>query len=850
MKFIHCTFLFILISCCSFGQKLLSPKEFLGYEPGERFTRHHRVVEYFKHVADVMPNVEFEQYGETYEHRPLIYVTITSSENFKNLEQIRTDNLRRAGVVEGNASSDKKAIVWLSYNVHGNEASSLEASMLTLYDLANPANSKTQQWLKNTVVIIDPCINPDGRDRYANFYNQYGNQPPNPSGDAMEHGEPWPGGRANHYLFDLNRDWAWGTQVETQQRIKIYKKWLPHVHVDFHEQGHNNPYYFAPAAEPFHEVISPWQREFQTMIGKNNAKYFDEQGWLYFTKEVFDLYYPSYGDTYPTYSGAIGMTYEQGGGGYGGLAIKTETGDPLTLKDRVTHHYTTGLSTVEITSQNATRVADEFEKYFRENNTNPAATYKTYVIKSDNNADKVAMITKWFDAYNIRYGYAGVSRATRGFNYQTQSVTPLNVSAEDIVFNVYQPMSRFITAVFEPQSKLPDTLTYDITAWNLMYAYDMKAFALNERINPTRNYEAVKVDNANSSAKPYAYIFNYQSIYDVTLLTTLGQKGVRMRSSRKSFTTGGQSFNPGSLVITRRNNEHIRNLDSLVVAVANQLNRKIYTASTGFVEKGKDFGSDAMIYLNQPKIGVLSGPQTSSLSTGEIWHFFEQQIHYPITQLSTDYFKNISLRNYNVLIIPEGRYKLFDESLLEKISTWVSDGGKLILIGNAMNSFTGQKGFGLKKYADDEEKEAAEKLEKEQTEKEGFPRYEDVERLQLSSFISGAIYKVPIDNSHPLGFGLGNHYYSLKTNELRFAFLEHGWNVGVMKGKTRPVQGFAGFKANQSLENSLIFGVEDKGAGEVIYMADNPLFRSFWENGKLLFANAVFMVGQSSAEED
>jgi hypothetical protein len=355
--------LFISVATAA-QQKLLSPKEFLGYELGERFTRHHRVVEYYQHVASVMPNVSLFMYGETYEHRPLIYAAVASPENSKNLEQIRLDNLRRAGMESGTPTT-KVALVWLSYNVHGNEASSIEASMQTLYELVDPTNARSQQMLKNAVVILDPCINPDGRDRYANFYNQYGNFPPNPDSDGKEHREPWPGGRANHYFFDLNRDWAWMVQAESQQRIKVYNQWLPHVHVDFHEQGANNPYYFAPAVEPFHEVITPWQREFQVMIGKNHAKYFDAQGWLYFTKEVFDLYYPSYGDTYPTYSGAIGMTYEQGGSGRAGLTITTNEDDPLTLKDRLMHHHTSGMSTVEITAQNATRVVDEFEKYFQ-----------------------------------------------------------------------------------------------------------------------------------------------------------------------------------------------------------------------------------------------------------------------------------------------------------------------------------------------------------------------------------------------------------------------------------------------------------------------------------------------------
>lgn len=837
---------FLILSCASFlkAQKLLTPKEFLGYELGDRFTRHHRVMEYFKHVADEMPNVELRSYGETYEHRPLVYTIITSPENFKNLEQIRTDNLIRTGLSEGKASAGKTAIVWMSYNVHGNESSSLEASMMTLYDLANPANTKTQEWLKNTVVIIDPCINPDGRDRYANFYNQYFNDPANPDGDAKEHREPWPGGRANHYLFDLNRDWAWETQIESQQRLKIYNQWMPHVHIDFHEQGHNNPYYFAPAVEPFHEVISNWQREFQVMIGKNNARYFDENGWLYFTKERFDLYYPSYGDTYPTYSGAIGMTYEQGGGGFGGLAITTQEGDPLTLKDRLTHHYTSGLSTVEITSQNAARVVDEFEKFFRENNTSPGSPYKSYVIKADNNPDKILKLTKWMDTHAIRYGHPAAEKAARGFDYQTQSTTSFTVKTDDIVVNIYQPKSRFITTVFEPQSKLPDSLTYDITAWNLMYAYNLKAFAVAERINTGKTFQPKPIENNAVTQKPYAYIFRYESLNDVAFMAALMKKGIKVRTAMKAFTVGGQSFEAGTLLVTRRNNEKISDFDNVVQHIASEMQRKVFTTTTGFVDRGKDFGSSEVAFLKAPKIAVLVGDQTSSLSAGEIWHFFEQQIHYPITQIGTDYFKSVDLKKYDVLIIPEGNYRMFDEATLDQLSTWISGGGKLIVVANGLTAFAEKKGFGLKAYTKESEKTDAEKKEKELKEKEALARYEDAERKQLSDAISGAIYKLSLDSSHPLAFGMKDTYYTLKTNELRYGYLENGWNVATIKGKAKPVQGFAGERINKKLDNSLIFGVEPKGKGSVVYLVDNPLFRCFWENGKLLFANAVFLVGQ------
>ena len=834
--------LYVLCVYTSEAQKLLTPKEFLGYELGDRITQHYRVVEYFRHVAEVMPTVELKQYGETYEHRPLIYAIVTAADNLKDIEQQRLNNLRRTGLVEGAPSGDKKAIIWLSYNVHGNEASSLEASMLTLYELANPLNSKTQGWLKNTIVILDPCINPDGRDRYANFYNQYINSPSNSNGDAKEHREPWPGGRTNHYLFDLNRDWAWGTQTETRQRLKIYHEWMPHVHVDFHEQNHNNPYYFAPAAEPYHEVISPWQREFQATIGKNNAKHFDEQGWLYFTKEIFDLFYPSYGDTYPMYSGAVGMTYEQGG--QVGLSITTKEGDSLTLKDRLTHHHTSGLATIEVTSDNADKVVDEFQKYFNENLNEPASPYKTYIIKADNNADKIVQITKWMDLHSVRYGHASQGKTMRGFDYQNQTVANFTLTTDDLVVSIYQPKSRFVTTVFEPQSNLMDSVTYDITAWNLMYANNLKAYATNERVNAVKPFQVRSIESAAVAEKPYAYIFKYESVKDVAFMSALMRRGIKVRAAEKSFSLNGENFQPGSLIITRRNNENVKDFDKNIQQAARDMGRKIFTSATGFVSKGKDVGAEAVRYLKPPKIAVLFGQQTSSLSAGEVWHFFEQQIQYPITQIGTEYFDDVELGKYDVLIIPDGSYKMFDDSELNRIATWTGKGGKLIVISNSLKAFSEKKGFALKSYVTEAEKNEAEKKEKLAKEKELLMRYEDAERKEISNVISGAIYKTTLDTSHPLAFGVGNSYYTLKTGDLRFAYLETGWNVSVIKGVAKPVQGFAGKHINRKMTNSLVFGVEEKGDGHVIYLVDNPLFRSFWESGKMIFSNAVFMVGQ------
>jgi hypothetical protein len=326
-------FSFLFVSG-ALAQTVPSPDEYLGYPLGTRFTLHYKIVQYVEALAKSRPDMmKIEYYGKTYEGRPLLVTYISSPENMAKLETIRLNNLRLAQQSKDKMAADENApaIVWMSYNVHGNEASSSEAVMKTLYALLDPSNSATKSWLKNTVVVIDP-VTIRRRDRYANWYHQVASSVPDPRPSAREHAEPWPGGRTNHYNFDLNRDWAGGHRLKPS-KLKLYNQWLPQIHVDFHEQGLTNLIILL-LQQNYHEVITPWQRDFQVKIGRNHAKYFDANGWLYFTRERFDLFYPSYGDTYPTYNGAIGMTYEQGGI-RAGLAIINEDGDTLTLKDRL-----------------------------------------------------------------------------------------------------------------------------------------------------------------------------------------------------------------------------------------------------------------------------------------------------------------------------------------------------------------------------------------------------------------------------------------------------------------------------------------------------------------------------------
>lgn len=826
-RFLTIAFLLIV---ATLQAQLQSPSDFLGYEIGTEFSRHADVVRYFEHVAANSNMVTYDTYGKTNERRPLTYAIVSSPSNITNIETIRTDNLKNIGIDNG-VANPQTAIVWLSYNVHGNEASSTEAAMVTLYELI----TKKKDWLQNTVVIIDPCINPDGRDRYANWYNQVKSTPYNVLQDATEHNEPWPGGRPNHYLFDLNRDWAWATQVESQQRLKIYNKWMPHVHVDFHEQGINEPYYFAPAAEPYHEIISPFQRDFQVEIGKNHARYFDSEGWLFFTRERFDLLYPSYGDTYPMFMGAIGMTYEQAGHGRAGLGINTDEGYVLTLIDRIAHHTTTGLSTVEISSKNAGRLNSEFKKFF----TNHNLKYKSYVLKG--NPDKVKAITKLLDKHEIKYGFSSGGKVS-GYNFMEATTGSMDATGA-LVVSTNQPKGKMVKTLFEPDAKLSDPLTYDITAWSIPYAYGLETIASTSLVSANGSGPGLTKSNTQMPTGA-GYIAKWDDISDATFLSALIKNNIHVRFSEKKLRFGGKNFGRGSLVITKSDNRKNKEFHEIVTRIANDHQRELYAAPSSFSDNKTDFGSPDIKIINTPKIAMLKGSGVSSLSFGAAWHFFETQLKYPVTNIDTDDLSSISLSKYNTLIMPEGWYSsVLKESTLDKLKEWVKSGGKIIALGRAVGAFEGKEGFDLKDNSEDKKED-----DEETDDTPNLTPYDQRERESVKDFITGSIYKVQIDPSHPMAFGYGNTYYSLKQGDNSYKFLEDGYNVGYIKDDAISVSGFSGNEAKSRLKNSVVFGEARMGSGSIVYLVDNVLFRSFWENGKLFFANSIFFVNDNKAE--
>jgi len=820
------TFSFIIAGIFGLNAQIKSPDAFLGYPLGSKFTQHHQIVAYFKYLATMNKNIKLISYGKTYEGRELMVAVISSKENMDNLEQIRQNNVQLSKASETSNTSQQPAILWLSYNVHGNEASSSETSMRTLYTLAEGSYDHLQDWMKNTVIVVDPCLNPDGRERFVTYFNSVVGAQPNANPSAREHGEPWPRGRVNHYYYDLNRDWAWQTQLETQQRLALYHQWMPEVHVDFHEQGYNEPYYFAPAAEPVHQDITPFQREFQITAGKNNAKYFDENGWQYFTKERFDLLYPSYGDTYPLYNGAIGMTYEQGGIG-AGLTVKTANGDTLTLTDRVNHHFTTSMATIETVSGNAGKLVSEFKKYFAESVATPPGIYKTYVVKADN-ISRLKKLAELLSKNNIAYTFGG-NKDLSGFNYETKKTSDFKVGRNDLVINLKQPAAVLANVLFEPATKVTDSNTYDITAWSLPYAYGLRAYAIKESFRGAYDAMEVIAEAPVTATKPYAWILPWNGLEDAKILIALQRAKIKVRMAEQPFTIGTKVYPEGSLLIYRLENEKVnKEITATMQNIAKQFSQNFSSISSGFVQKGKDFGSSVYPMLTMPKVAVVAGADVSSHAVGEIWHFFEQELHYPLSMIAEKNLGDLELSTTNVLILPDGDYARRN---IEKLEGWINRGGKVIVMEEAIGSVSGVAPFSIKKkeFVDTAGKENLARI------------YKTKNDDNLDNSIPGAIYKVALDRTHPLTLGLGEFYYTLKMDDKLYEPLKKGWNVGVLKPNAY-MAGVVGKNIQKKLSTGLVFGVQPAEKGNIIYFSTDVLFRSFWESGKQLFVNAVFLV--------
>ncbi|MFK8054481.1 MAG: M14 family zinc carboxypeptidase [Saprospiraceae bacterium] len=831
---------FLLLSFIgALSAQITTPQDFFA-DYSKSFTAHHQLIEYFEDVADKSPRVSIQQYGTTYEGRPLMLAFISSEATIAELEDARNNHLKRSQVIDGEAGGTAKAVVWLSCSVHGNEVAGSEASPQILYDLASaPARGSTDKtgdslaiYLENTIVILDPSLNPDGYTRYTDDQRRRATRWPDASPSAWEHYEGWPNGRTNHYQFDLNRDWAWATQKETQARLKVYHAWMPHVHVDLHEMGANSSYYFAPAAEPYHAYLTDFQRSFQKTIGQNHARVFDKKGWMYYTGEVFDLLYPSYGDTYPMFNGSIGMTYEQGGSGFAGRALKRNEGDTLTLADRMAHHHATSLSTIAVASRNAEALVAATADYRNAAKTKARGAYESYVFpKGENSIGRLTSLTDLLDTHQITYGTATSKSESAGKAYGASKAKSFTINKGDLVVPARQLQGVLAQVLLDPVATVADSLTYDITAWSLPSVLGIKGFAAKNQVKDLR--QIIKGSFSGPNPLPaYGFAIPVDALNTWTKLAPEIKNGLVARYSTFETKLDDHSFAPGTLFILARDQKGSSSAYAKTHGTLLSKGIEITPLSGGMASKGKDLGSNDVTRIDAPNVVLVQDDALDVNAFGHVWHFFEQRLQYPIRPVPWSRLNTRALADVDVVIITQGRLDL-SGSNTEALRSWIKAGGRLIVMEDSAEQFGRLDGFALS------EKEKPAKLIIGNGGVDPMRPFASRERESAASNTPGALVAAQIDLTHPLAYGLNSDFFVLRADRRTWDFLENGYNViGIRENPE--IRGFVGSEVQDELEETLSLGVQPMGRGDVIYAADNLAYRGFWENGMQILTNAVF----------
>jgi hypothetical protein len=877
-----------------------TPASFLGYQIGERFTFHSRMKAYLEAVAAASDRVTIRSYGTSYEGRELLLVTVSSPANLARLEDIR-GNMARLADPRGSTDAQLQGIVensptvaWLSYNVHGNESSCTEAAMQVVYQLAAGTDPVTRRILDECVVMIDPLVNPDGRDRYvASITKRLGHQP-DPDSEAWEHGEDSPGGRVNHYLFDLNRDWAWMTQQETRQRIKEYLRWNPVVLADFHEMG-GTSYFFFPADKPIHDTYPESVRKWQRIYGEGNAAAFDRFGWSYYTRQSFDMYYPAYGDSWPSMMGAIGMTYEQGGGGGVGVVVKQSDGTTHSLRARAHGHFTTSMATLRTTAERRRERMADFLGFFRAALDMGKGPVKAYALVPDHDGTNLENLATLLAAQGIE-----VDRVTSAFKAriaQAYGNTTVPASRDfpegTLLVATGQPKGVAVKMLLEPRPALEDTSFYDLSAWSLPLVYGVEAWGLAEipRAGQQRwtGPAARSGGGVSGERGAYSYAFPYSGFQTLMAVNDLLNQDLRVHVANKAFTSGGREFPRGTFLLPRYRNPE--DLYDRLEGVMKAHGVTAYAVSSGLVEEGDDLGWSSYTRLEKPRIAVAGGFGLSSF--GEVWFFLDQR--YPCfdyTIVDVERLGSLDLEDYNVLILPSDgngrRYTTwFGEAGLARLQTWLRAGGVIIGFeggatfttqgvagltsvttqtvggggggrggfggmgggqGGAPGGATGAPPAGAGQQAAGGQQAGAAGSRRGQaggqaaTEPAVEARRTVAEREQEGgrNRMPGAVYEIVLDPDHWLAWGMPERIAILKRGGGGYAVSQQGMNVGVFSEKPL-LSGYAPPQVPGELSKLSWLIVENVGRGKVILFADSPLFRMFLEGEFQLVLNAIIL---------
>ena len=803
-----------------FDENIKSPEEFLGYPIGEMHTRHDLIVSYMEYLSDVSDKAQILHYGETYEKRKLVILAISSSDKIIDLEKIRDNHISYLDPEHPNYSEESKpenlpVIINLAYSVHGNEPSTSEAALLTAYTLISSKSDDISKYLSESIILIDPTLNPDGRDRHTNWVNTYKGSPLVDDPQDAEHNEYWPGGRTNHYWFDLNRDWYLGIHPESRSKLNWYHSWKPNVTADFHEMGTNSTYFFVPFKPngSLNPVIPKENYDyFNFLFGSYFADALDEIGTLYFTREIFDRTYPGYGSAYPDYLGGIGLLFEQASSR--GHKQKTQFGEitfPFTIKNQ----YVSSMTTIKASVANKEKLKDYQNNFYKSAITDSSRKkVRGYIFNEGNDKNKTKAFIDKLKLHDIKV-----------LNNKEQFYVP-----------TVQKNYRLVRSFFETHQQYRDSVFYDASAWSMANIYDIDYSASN------KDFVGEEVDDIDElfkvnefSESNYAYIIDSQ-YYNIPAVTyDLLNNEVFTSASFKPFTiqtsTGNKSFNYGSLIIPMSVQKKF-NSDELyekMKSIQKKYDVNIYSVQSGLSSSGVDLGSGYVMPLNKPSAMMLIGTGVRSYEAGEVWHLLDQRVGMPITKVPMRNFDNISMDKYNVLVLVSGNYKLSDNQI-EKINTWAENGNTIISIGS------GSKLLIDKKIVDEN------LLENEESNAMNYLAYGDASENRGKEQVGGVILNSIIDLSHPLAFGYENNTLPLyKNNSIWLKPSKNNYSSVVRYSENSLIDGFLSENNKEKIKESVSLVVSRVGRGIAVMFADNPNFRGAWYGTNRLFLNAILL---------
>ncbi|MEM7164756.1 MAG: M14 family metallopeptidase [Planctomycetota bacterium] len=825
-----------------------TPEQVLGYQVGEWHARHDQVIEYYRAAAAASKRLQLIEYARSHEHRPLVLLVVSSTKNMERIEELRAAHVAR---LEDDAPSGELGPVftWLGYGVHGNEPSGTNASLLITYYLAAARGEKVDRLLGNSVILIDPCLNPDGTARFAMWANSHRGKNLVADANHREHLEVWPGGRTNHYWFDLNRDWLLLTHPESRGRLREFHRWKPNLLTDFHEMGTRSTYFFQPGVPSRQNPNTPPENlDLTRNLAHYHAAALDDVGSLYYTEESFDDFYYGKGSTYPDINGCIGILFEQASSR--GHLQKNKDGllsFPFTIRNQTL----TSFSSLE----GALEMREELLTYQQEFFRNARADAKkdsvrAYVFGSPHDAARNYEFMSVLHQHGIHIHEIsrGVVHDGHGFARDTSWIAPID-----------QTQHRLLKALFEQPTTFPDSTFYDVSTWTLPLSFGI----------PFAELTASDIDNGLIGARvetpqfptgsftdadaPYAYLFGWQGYYAPRAAQRLLAAGLKVRVATKPFdiaTTDDsvKSFTYGTIVVpVAIQDKTPAEVATLLRDCARLDGVDVHPVGSGLTTRGIDLGSPSIFALEKPKVLLVIGRGVSGYESGEVWHLLDTRYDVEVSLVERDRIGRVDLANYTHVVLVSGGTAAWGGG--EKLRSWVRAGGVLVstrrsvewvretILGRDTPDDSGRG----KKKSETTAQPAADKKAQATAESALKPSYADYDQLNAEKFINGAILAATIDTTHPLGYGYLSGDIALFRNTRNVMAAEDNPFVNVAQYTAEPLlSGYVSDANLDKLAETAAVCAERLGRGTVIRFADNPNFRGVWYGTNKMFANAIF----------